>query len=119
MEWKIDDGINVNKVNDISDIAKSVQNVMEEKCEFMILEPSEQVNGCNYMQVCRSGPEIIYIEANMFSMSDMNSVFCAECSTDKAIRILTAFCSENTIPDLNKWVTGGMEVYYATSHELI
>ena len=119
MNWKIDDSINTCMVNDISEISIAVNNVMEEKSEFLILEPAEQINGCNYMQVCRSGPDIIYIEVNMYNMSDMNSVFCAECSTDKAIHILTAFYSENIIPDLNKWITGGMEVYYATSHELI
>ena len=119
MEWKIDDSINICMVNDSYDITIAVKNVMNEKSEFVILEHSEQVNGCNYMQVCSSGPDKIYIEVNMYNMSDMNSVFCAECSTDKAIQILTSFYSENTIPDLNNWITGGMEVYYATSHELI
>lgn len=113
MDWTLDDSHNTIKINSISDIEIGLQNLMDERNEFLILAPTEQVNGCNFMQLLRTGTDTLYFEINMYEMSDMNTLYCNECSTEKGLQILISFYAEHTIPaDLKEWATGGMEQYY-------
>lgn len=107
MEWLLEDGNYLKKVISVEEIVAVIQNVMEEKCEFIILSPSTPIKSCNYMQAAPAGANNMHIEVSILQPTGKSRTFSRVCTPDVAVSFFTLFYIEDVVPDVKDWTFEG------------